>query len=56
MKTETALERLNAGKAVHPKDMTDAELMALLPQFCAVVRRATVRADKVAQPEMKRAA
>jgi hypothetical protein len=56
MKTETALERLNAGKAVHPDELTDAELLALLPQFCAVVRRATVRAEPVAQPEMKRAA
>jgi hypothetical protein len=56
METKSALERLNAGEAVHPKDMTDAELMALLPQFGAVVRRATVRAEPVAQPEMKRAA
>lgn len=46
METKTVLERLAAGEAVHPDDMTDAELLALLPQFVATVRRAVRRIDQ----------
>jgi hypothetical protein len=56
METKSVTDRLAAGEAVHPNDMTDAELLALLPQFSAVVRRATKQADKVAPVEVKRAA
>ena len=30
METRTATERLAAGEAVHPDDMTDAELLAVV--------------------------
>ena len=56
METKSVSDRLAAGEVVHPDDMTDAELLALLPLFVSVVRRATVRADTAAPVEVKRAA
>lgn len=49
METKSVSDRLAAGEAVHPDDMTDAELLALLPLFGAVVRRVAL-ADDTAQP------